>query len=310
MKFSRSKRASDCAAAQRPAARAPDREPEFKPALTLPRRTSYCLAVSAGRRRLDGPGASGYNTPMPEAGGHSENDSAPAVTVVVPTYREAENLPALIPAITEALQSAGTPYEILIVDDDSRDGSVEAVARLSAEGHAVRIIVRTGARGLASAVIRGFESARGATLVCMDADLSHPPEAIPRLVGALDAGADFVIGSRYVRGGSTEQGWGLFRWLNSRIATWLARPFTGAKDPMAGFFALRRETFASAAALDPIGYKIGLELMVKCRCRRVEEIPIHFADRHRGESKLSFREQWNYLRHLARLARFKLRGRR
>src|SRR5206468_4514805 len=95
--------------------------------------------------------------------------------------------------------------------------------------------------------------------------------------------------------------WGLFRWLNSKVATLLARPFTSAKDPMAGFFALRRSTLEAGTDLNPIGYKIGLELIVKCGCRRIAEVPIHFADRQVGQSKLSFKEQLRYLQHLRRL---------
>jgi dolichol-phosphate mannosyltransferase len=139
----------------------------------------------------------------------------------------------------------------------------------------------------------------------MDADLSHPPEAVPELVAALENPiTDFVIGSRYVRGGSTDEDWGILRYLNSRMATWLATPLTRAADPLAGFFGLRRETFEAAEQLNPIGYKIGLELMVKCRCQRVVEVPIHFANRKCGTSKLNFREQLNYIRHLVRLYAF------
>jgi dolichol-phosphate mannosyltransferase len=147
--------------------------------------------------------------------------------------------------------------------------------------------------------------ARGKYLVCIDADLSHPPETIPSMLQRLAAGADFVIGSRYVRGGSTEADWGLFRQLNSTIATWLARPFTSLKDPMSGFIALTREQFNQAKELNPVGYKIGLELLVKCGCQRAEEIPIHFANRAAGESKLSFKEQLRYIQHLRRLFVFK-----
>lgn len=230
------------------------------------------------------------------------------VSIVVPTFREVDNLAALTTRITAAMTAADLPHEIIVVDDNSRDGTEELCAGLCADGLPLRLIVRRDERGLSSAVLRGFAEARGDVLVCMDADLSHPPEAVPQLVHALAAGADFVIGSRYVRGGTTDQSWGLFRWLNSKVATVLARPFTTARDPMAGFFALRQATFAAASRLDPIGYKIGLELIVKCRCRRVAEIPIHFADRRAGESKLNLREQLNYVRHLARLARFKLTG--
>jgi dolichol-phosphate mannosyltransferase len=131
--------------------------------------------------------------------------------------------------------------------------------------------------------------------------LSHPPEAIPSLLRKLDEGSDFVVGSRYVEGGVTDDDWGFFRWLNSRVATLLARPFTSLEDPMSGFFALRRTTFARADALNPIGYKIGLELLVKCRCSAVAEVPIAFVDRIHGESKLTLREQFRYLRHVRRL---------
>jgi dolichol-phosphate mannosyltransferase len=122
----------------------------------------------------------------------------------------------------------------------------------------------------------------------------------------LDRRLDFVIGSRYVEGGTTSDDWGFLRWLNSRIATTLARPFTSVTDPMSGFFALRRSTFQAAAPhLEAIGYKIGLELIVKGRCRHVGEIPIHFEDRVLGESKLTLTQQLLYLRHLRHLAIFK-----
>ncbi len=234
------------------------------------------------------------------------DQSQVTLSVVVPTYREAENLAHLVPAITQVLQQHGLRHEIVIVDDDSRDGTPEVVAQLSRDGHHARLITRTDERGLSSAVIRGFQEATGDVLLCMDADLSHPPSAIPRLLGELQQpGVDFVIGSRYVAGGGMDQDWGLLRWLNSRVATWLARPFTTARDPMAGYFALRRDRFRAAEELNPIGYKIGLELIVKCRCRRIREVPIHFADRKFGESKLDLREQLRYIHHLKRLADYK-----
>jgi dolichol-phosphate mannosyltransferase len=154
-------------------------------------------------------------------------------------------------------------------------------------------------------VLDGFCAAQYDVLLVMDADLSHPPEKIPELLDALTEGADFVIGSRYVGGGATDEDWGILRQINSRAATWLARPFTRACDPMSGFFALRRSTLESGAALNPVGYKIGLEVLVKCACRKVVEIPIHFSQRRLGESKLSFKEQLRYLQHLRRLAVFK-----
>lgn len=240
----------------------------------------------------------------------SESDElgspAPArssLTVVVPTYREAENLPFLIDRIAAVRSQHGLELELLIMDDDSRDGSAERVA--SRSEHWVTLVTRTSERGLSAAVLDGLRRARGDVLVCMDADLSHPPEALPALLGKLDEGADFVIGSRYVEGGSTSDDWGFLRWLNSRVATLLARPLTAARDPMAGFFALRRGTFAEGRELNPVGYKIGLELIVKCGCERVVEVPIHFEDRLHGESKLTLRQQLLYLKHLRRLYTFK-----
>lgn len=232
---------------------------------------------------------------------------------MIPTLREAQNVRALVTGLVEAMAPVRTTYEILLVDDDSGDGIDEVAAALRKEGHPVRLIVRTGRRGLSTAVLRGFDEARGRVLVCMDADLSHPPAAVPEMLRALDEpGVEFVLGSRYVPGGGTDERWGLLRRLNSGAATLLARPFTSVKDPMAGLFALPRAVYERAEPLNPIGYKIALELLVKCGRRTVREVPIHFAPRRAGESKLGLAQQWNYLRHIARLGAYecgKLLGR-
>jgi dolichol-phosphate mannosyltransferase len=229
------------------------------------------------------------------------------VSIIVPAWKEAQNLPHLIDRIDQVRLRHSLTVELLVVDDDSRDGTEELIEALGRPE--VRLIVRKSERGLSSAVVAGLSAARHDILVVMDADLSHPPEKVPEMLAALNAGHDFVIGSRYVRGGSTDSRWGLFRWLNSRAATLLARPFTRARDPLSGFFALRRQTFERGAGLlNPIGYKIGLELLVKCGCRNVKEVPIHFADRTRGQSKLSLAEQLRYLRHLARLCSYRRPG--
>ena len=232
--------------------------------------------------------------------------ATPVVSVIVPTYKEAGNIPLLVPRICDAMAGAQLPFEIIIVDDNSRDGTKEAVAKLREQGLHVAIEVRVGQRGLSSAVIHGFNHAKGRFFVCMDADLSHPPERIPALVAELQSGrADFAIGSRYLPGASTDAHWGLFRWLNSKVATLMARPLVRVRDPMSGFFALSRESFLSADELSPIGYKIALELLVKTGCSKVVELPIHFADRTVGESKLNLSEQFKYLRHLKRLFDYK-----
>jgi dolichol-phosphate mannosyltransferase len=230
----------------------------------------------------------------------------PEVSIVVPTYREAENLEELLVRISAALSSAGLPWEVIVVDDDSPDDTSAICGRL-AETYPLRLIVRRNERGLSSAVIHGLEIAQGVALVVMDADLSHPPEQIPALVNSLKT-SKFAIGSRYISGGATEDRWSLARRLLSRSATLLARPLTSVSDPMSGFFSLSRETYRDVAdRLTPVGYKIGLELIVKLNCRDVNEVPIFFEDRKRGVSKLTFREQLRYLRHLTRLYGYRLR---
>jgi len=228
----------------------------------------------------------------------------PQVSLIIPTLNEAANLPPLTEQIANAL--AGRSYEILIVDDNSRDDTPAVCAEL-AQRFPLRLLVRTDPKnGLSGAVLHGMVEARGDIFVVMDADLQHPPAKLPELIAPIESGeADFVIGSRYVPGGSTGERWGLFRKINSRVATLLARPFAGkVTDPMSGFFALRRETFVRGKRLTPLGYKIGLELMCKCRAQRVREIPIHFGERSRGESKLTLAQQFKYLEHLSRLYDF------
>jgi dolichol-phosphate mannosyltransferase len=241
----------------------------------------------------------------------SENDKRPSVSsreliqvsIVVPTYKEAANLPLLIERIERLRSDRSLNVELLIMDDNSRDGTEEQIARLNLPW--VRLIVRKTNRGLSPAVLDGIAAATREVVVVMDADLSHPPEQIPQMLKALEEGAEFVIGSRYVSGGSTGEDWGFLRWLNSKVATWLARPFTRAADPMSGFFAFRRKALESVPYLNPVGYKIGLELLVKCGFTRVVEVPIFFAQRQLGESKLSFKEQLRYIQHLRRLLAFK-----
>ena len=225
----------------------------------------------------------------------------PQISLIIPTINEAENLPQLLARIAEALR--GRDWEAIIVDDGSTDGT-PAVCESLSKDFPLRLLVRVyPGNGLSGAVLHGMAEAKGDFLVVMDADLQHPPERIGALLELLEKGdADFAVGSRYVDGGSMEERFGLTRRLLSRLATLLASPFAGkVRDPMSGFFALRRETYLSAKRLTPIGYKIGLELMCKCQVKAVREVPIHFGARTRGESKLSVKEQYRYLAHLSRL---------
>ncbi len=233
------------------------------------------------------------------------------ISIVIPTYQEVENLQPLCEMIQSALAdfvaSEGLSYEILIMDDNSQDGSIEKVQHLSNQ-HPICLINRTDNRGLSPAVIDGFAEAKGDYVVVMDADLSHPASAIPNMIKQLKEGtSDFVLGSRYVEGGSIDDSWTLWRYINSVVATLPALPLTKVKDPMSGFFAVRKADIPPANELSPIGYKIALEVMVKGPFEKVSEVPIHFVDRVHGESKLTLGEQLKYLRHLRRLYQYKFK---
>jgi dolichol-phosphate mannosyltransferase len=223
------------------------------------------------------------------------------VSVVIPTLRERANLEKLLPRLFEILQRADIEAEVIVVDDNSQDGTDDLCRRLSTV-HALRLITRRDERGLASAVLHGLQKSTSEICVVMDADMSHPPEAVPDLVDSIRSPfCDVAIGSRYVKGGSLDPNWSWYRRLNSKVATLLAKGLTSAADPLAGFFAIRRDTFLRATELKPLGYKVLLELIVRCDCRQIFEVPIAFRDRKLGTSKLSAGQIWLYLRHLARL---------
>lgn len=232
----------------------------------------------------------------------------PAVSLIVPTFKERDNLPQLVERLN-AVRAQHENFELIVVDDNSCDGTDLWVANQKTNW--LKLIVRKNERGLSSAVLRGIKESSFPVICVMDADLSHPPEKIPEMVDTLvRQGCDFVIGSRYVRGGQIEGEWGIMRWLNSKVSTLLARPFTNARDPMSGFFCLYRSKFNEAKNLNPIGYKIGLEIIAKSNCQRIAEVPIKFSERYAGQSKLAefkahLREVTNYLRHIHRLAKFK-----
>jgi dolichol-phosphate mannosyltransferase len=216
----------------------------------------------------------------------------PFFSLIVPTYNEAENIVPLLEALRGPL--SGTPHEVWVVDDDSPDGTwslAEDYARRS--GEPVRVLRRRKARGLSAAVVDGFAQARGGTLGVMDADLSHDPALWPRLLEALDRGAEASVGSRRVPGGGADH-WPRHRRLMSTLGTLFSRIVLGLalRDPMSGFFAVRREVYERGRArLRPRGYKILLEILVKCRVppTKIVEVPFLFKDRRQGHSKLGWR---------------------
>ena len=229
-------------------------------------------------------------------------------SIIVPTYREAKNVPALIERIAR-LNVPSHSFEVILVDDDSRDGIIEVVHSLKDQYPWLRLIVRKGQRSLSVAALEGFKAARFPVVVLMDADLSHPPEKIPELLATLaDPSVDFVIGSRYVQGGSADELWPVARRLTSRVAAAAAQILLArrVKDPLSGFFAFRRYALLKSDRLKPIGWKIGLELMLKCRCQNIREVPIHFSERLHGKSKFNPKVAGEYLLHLSHLLIYKL----
>lgn len=219
-----------------------------------------------------------------------------SVTVIVPTYNEAANLPELVKRICGALPGA----EVLIIDDASKDGTADVARKLAGEWP-VRVVERFDERGLSTAVLRGFQEARTDLCVVMDADLSHPPESIPGIVKAVQEGADVVVGSRYVRGGDIEN-WPFLRRMTSLMGTMLARPLTPVRDPMAGFFGLRR-SLLDGVTLKPKGFKILLEILARTGTRKTFEVPIRFEDRAAGASKFSSKERREFLQQVGTLYR-------
>ena len=187
------------------------------------------------------------------------------------------------------------------MDDDSGDGTVKTesiVKDLKAEGYAIRIHVRRKGegRGLSSAVMLGLSKAKYDTMLVMDADLQHEPEAVPSVAKpVLTRQAEFSVGSRNVEGGKVAA-WSFIRKLISFVATILARPLTTCTDPMSGFFCISREVFErGSSSCNVMGFKIGLELMVRCNANPVKDVPITFRDRIAGESKLSMKQNFLYV---------------
>ncbi len=235
-------------------------------------------------------------------------DAEEKLTIVIPTLNEAGNIPQLITRLTEALGSLDMRYELIVVDDDSQDGTADVVRTYSEADPRVRLIVRKNQRGLAGAVIHGWSHSNGTLLGVIDADLQHPPEVLPDLVAAIRAGNDIAIASRYVKKRSVGN-WNKLRQLISRMGTWATLPLQRAdvqvKDPLSGFFVVRR-TCIDGIQLQPMGFKILLEILVKGRIKRAVEIPFSFASRHAGKSKADVKVAFQYFSLLGRLSRHAL----
>ena len=225
------------------------------------------------------------------------------LALVVPTYNESDRLPELVRAIFNVYAAAGLDGELVIVDDKSPDGTGKLADELALR-YPIRVIHRPGKLGLGTAVIDGFAASEAEIVGVIDADLSHPPDLVPRMLRAMqDARADFVIGSRYVAGGGTKN-WELSRVLMSKFACQLARGLTPVKDVTSGFFLIRRE-LARGVAISAGGFKICLELLIRSAPARVIEVPYVFTGRTAGKSKMNLAEAMGYLKQLRDLRAYR-----
>ena len=232
-------------------------------------------------------------------------------SIVVPTYNEAGGIERLVTTLDGVFKQHGLDGEIVVVDDNSPDGTGAIVDRLESEGYPVRCLHRPGKMGLSSGVIDGWAFARpdSVALGAMDADFSHDATIVPQMVLALqNDGYGLAIGSRYVPGGGIAN-WPKRRIVTSRIAIALAQPLTPVKDITSGFFLVKRDAL-QGVELDPIGFKIGLEVIAKAHYGRALEVPYVFTDRVAGTSKLNQNEIFNYLKQLGRIYGARLRGKR
>jgi dolichol-phosphate mannosyltransferase len=225
--------------------------------------------------------------------------------LTVPTLNEAGNIERLLREVQQVLDPLDHPYEIIVVDDGSEDGTPEIVRQYGEFDARVRLLTRHHERGLAGAVLHGWNHSDGELLGVIDADLQHPPDVLPLLLEAMDDGSDIAIASRYVaKDGVT--GWNPLRVAISRASTWatvpLQRKSVRIKDPMSGFFVVRRDAI-DGIDFETKGFKLLLEILVRARLRSAKEIPFHFGHRHAGKSKANASVAFHYLHLLGKLSR-------
>ncbi len=230
--------------------------------------------------------------------------SAPAASLIVPSYNEAGSVGSLVAELNGIIDANSLDIEVIIVDDMSPDGTADAARTAIAESGAPegrwRVLSRDGPRGLTPAVAYGFDHAEGKLVGVCDADGSHDLRILPRMLEHLASDQwDLVVGSRYIPGGGADDTWPMKRLVVSRLAAFLPRPMTPVRDPMAGFFILRKELL-ERAPVGGKGYKVLLELLVRAAPERVIEVPYIFKDREAGQSKLSggviFRDLWQLIK--------------
>jgi dolichol-phosphate mannosyltransferase len=230
-----------------------------------------------------------------------------SLALVIPTLHEAANIGAVLERLRGSLDPLGVPYELIVVDDDSQDGTEGIVSQIGARDARVRLLVRRGEHGLAGAVSDGWKCSQAEILGVMDADLQHPPELLPQLWAKVQAGYDLVVASRYAAPDSMRS-WNPLRRLISRLGILLARPLQkralSVKDPLSGFFLVRRHCL-DGLELQRHGFKLLLEILVRGNIGSVAEVPFVFGLRQGGESKASLSTGLHYFYLLGRLWRKK-----
>ena len=231
------------------------------------------------------------------------NSADQRFALVVPTINEVANIKVLLDRAVTALSRLPIPWEIIVVDDESTDGTLDIVRRFAESESRVRLLVRAGQKGLAGAIAHGWAQTDADLLGVIDADLQHPPELLPTLINKVSDGCDIAIASRYVQPHSID-GWSPLRAAISRM-TLLAskpvqKPFLAVKDPMSGFFVLRRKCI-SGLEFQPTGFKLLLEILARGHISSVTEVPFKFAPRHQGKSKANLMTAVHYLSLLWRL---------
>jgi len=220
------------------------------------------------------------------------------LSIIVPTYNESKNIEELLTNIFTVLKPNYIPYEVIVVDDNSPDGTAQIAEALKSKFD-LKVVIRPRKISLASAVLNGFKVAKGEIYCVMDADLSHPAGAIPEMYKELTSGADIVIGSRCISGGGATN-WPWYRRFGSRFAQRLAQPITSVCDNTSGYFMLKKSV-VEGVDINPIGFKILLEVLVKGNYSKVTELPIIFNDRGGGKSKLGGKQVLEYLKQLGTL---------
>jgi dolichol-phosphate mannosyltransferase len=229
--------------------------------------------------------------------------SAEKIALVIPTLHEVESLGVLLDRVLRALKSSGAAFEILVVDDDSRDGTEELVKAYAREDERIRLLIRKGERGLSGAILHGWQHTDAGILAVMDADMQHPPHMLSDLVRAMQQGNDLVVGSRYACGGRLGE-WNPARKFISAAAVWVTLPIQRASlrvcDPMSGFFMVRRRCIQSLM-FQATGFKLLLEILVRGHLTSVCEVPFSFGSRAAGKSKASIKVALDYLQLLVRL---------